>query len=405
MALPLDFNVSPTRAATCLIVCGCYCLAGGIFYSLLEPEWSFTDCVYFSFVTTTTVGYGCLAPTSTESRAFTMVYAFFSVPFITGTLAEFQRAWLSLCFRPWCWMLSHCLPTPEHGDWIHIEESNVWVLSSVPFYFWGIVELATFLAATASLMMLVMWALFIEAPGAFVSSLDATEAYEMGLFDSIYYFVITSTTVGYGDICPRTNSAKIWSIAVASYGIGLIIMWADHINRLRQARRLSLRKARMLQRELDPTLIEEFDVSGDGKVTELEYVLAMLRSLELVDMDHVTPIIDRFKELDKDGNGVLDRDDLQRLLLRRCDQIETQHRSRPRLLRLSSRVAVSAGTAVGHTSAASASNGTNGTACPSRFHSDDADRLCAARTISTLRFAEEDEDLYEEEDGVTNTYL
>ena len=247
--------------------------------------------------------------------------------------------------------------------------------------------------------------------------------------------VITSTTVGYGDICPRTNSAKIWSIAVASYGIGLIIMWADHINRLRQARHLSLRKARMLQRELDPALIEEFDVSGDGKVTELEYVLAMLRSLELVDMDHVTPIIDRFKELDKDGNGVLDRDDLRRLLLRRCDQIETQHRSRPRqvplkvasflvpqwvvlsailvcscipscrLLRLSSRVAVSAGTAVGHTSAASASNGTNGTACPSRFHSDDADRPCAARSISTLRFAVEDEELYEDEDGVTNTYL
>ena len=50
MALPLDFNVSPTRAATCLIVCGCYCLAGGIFYSFLEPEWSFTDCIYFSFV-------------------------------------------------------------------------------------------------------------------------------------------------------------------------------------------------------------------------------------------------------------------------------------------------------------------------------------------------------------------
>ena len=85
----------------------------------------------------------------------------------------------------------------------------------------------------------------------------------------------------------------------------------------------------MLQRELDPSLIEEFDDSGDGKVTQLEYVLAMLRSLELVDMDFVAPILARFDELDKDGNGVLDRDDLQRLLLRRCDQIEALH-SRPR---------------------------------------------------------------------------
>ena len=132
--------------------------------------------------------YGCLAPTSTESRAFTILYAFFSVPLITGTLAEFQRAWLSLCFRPWCWILSRCLPTPEKGNWIHIEESRVWVLSAVPFYFWGVVELATFLAATASVMILVMWALFHEAPGAFVSVLEDAEAYQMDLFDSIYYF-------------------------------------------------------------------------------------------------------------------------------------------------------------------------------------------------------------------------
>ena len=121
----------------------------------------------------------------------------------------------------------------------------------------------------------------------------------------------------------------MWSIIVASYGIGLIIMWADHLNRLWQTRQLHLREARILQRELDPSLIEEFDVSGDGQVTELEYVLAMLRSLELVNMDVVGPILDRFNALDKDGNGVLDRDDLQRLLLRRCDQIESQH-SRPR---------------------------------------------------------------------------
>ena len=53
----------------------------------------------------------------------------------------------------------------------------------------GIVELATFLAATASMMMLIMWALFRGVPGAFVSTLENTEAFQMGLFDSIYYFV------------------------------------------------------------------------------------------------------------------------------------------------------------------------------------------------------------------------
>lgn len=85
-------------------------------------------------------------------------------------------------------------------------------------------------------------------------------------------------------------------------------------------------------------------------------------------------------------------------------EIETEHRSRPRLSRLSSRVAVSAGTAVGHTSAASASNGTTGSIEHRRSHSGDTDRLYA-RSISTLRFAQEDEEKYEDEDVVTNTYL
>ncbi len=43
-------------------------LVGSAAYSQLEPDWSFLDCLYFTFVTISTIGYGCLTPTSDASR-------------------------------------------------------------------------------------------------------------------------------------------------------------------------------------------------------------------------------------------------------------------------------------------------------------------------------------------------
>jgi|SRR6056300_512795 len=46
---------------------------GTLFYRVVEG-WSWIDCMYFSMVTLTTVGYGDLTPTSPLSKLFTMVY-------------------------------------------------------------------------------------------------------------------------------------------------------------------------------------------------------------------------------------------------------------------------------------------------------------------------------------------
>ena len=65
-------------------------LSGTIFYTLHEG-WSVVDAFYFSVTTLTTVGLGDLAPSTTFSKLFTVVYIFAGLGIILGfidTLAK-----------------------------------------------------------------------------------------------------------------------------------------------------------------------------------------------------------------------------------------------------------------------------------------------------------------------------
>ena len=61
-------------------------VSGVIFYSLTE-DWSLGDSLYFTVIALTTIGFGDLAPTTTFSRLFTVLYAIMGVGLI-GTLVH-----------------------------------------------------------------------------------------------------------------------------------------------------------------------------------------------------------------------------------------------------------------------------------------------------------------------------
>lgn len=56
--------------------------------------------------------------------------------------------------------------------------------------------------------------------------------------DSLYFSVITLTTVGYGDFSPQTNGGKIFTIFYIFIGLGMILSFIqtifDHFNEERK---------------------------------------------------------------------------------------------------------------------------------------------------------------------------
>ena len=59
-------------------------VSGVVFYRLVEG-WSLADSLYFTVVALSTIGFGDLAPTTTFSRLFTVLYALIGVGLI-GTV-------------------------------------------------------------------------------------------------------------------------------------------------------------------------------------------------------------------------------------------------------------------------------------------------------------------------------
>lgn len=56
---------------------------------------------------------------------------------------------------------------------------------------------------------------------------------KLTVLDSVYFSVITLTTIGYGDIVPHTNAGKIFTIFYVLVGISLLAAIANFL--LRQA--------------------------------------------------------------------------------------------------------------------------------------------------------------------------
>jgi hypothetical protein len=66
--------------------------------------------------------------------------------------------------------------------------------------------------------------------------------------DSLYFSVVTLTTVGYGDLAPKTAAGKIFTIIYLLMGISVIVMFANQLARNAYDERQKLLAAREAQR-------------------------------------------------------------------------------------------------------------------------------------------------------------
>ena len=180
-----------------------FLLVGGGIFVAVEPGWSYADATYFAFTVTTTIGYGCLVPSTRASRAVTLGYALVAIPTFAGALAG---SLVPVLLPPSAWFERMLLRLPP----LRASRARDRPPSALRFYARGLLPLILFGQLLIVLLLSLVVFAASQGGGAEWSRGGAavdTDAASLRFFDAFYLTALTLTTVGPGvlDAAPRLS--------------------------------------------------------------------------------------------------------------------------------------------------------------------------------------------------------
>jgi potassium channel subfamily K len=278
-----------------------YLIAGIIFYTQIE-NWSVLNCIYYSIVIVTTVGYGDVTPKTNDGKIFTIFYAFYGIVTIGMALGRLASAFLD---RQKSIAKNASRKLLQNVDKAAVDTSGgkSHLPSSMPkkkktYLKW----VRLIFNKSNKAIVLAILPIFVSIGCGLI--IGAIEGWP--ILDCFYYTIITITTIGFGDLSPSTTAGKI----VAIFYLPLSVISVAHsIGAVME----EIGKRSVMKQKISMKELIAMDSDGDGQVSQMEYVCYMLVKLGKAEQEDIEEIIAQFRKLDKDGSGVLDKDDLERL--------------------------------------------------------------------------------------------
>lgn len=130
---------------------------------------------------------------------------------------------------------------------------------------------------------------------------------------AFYWCVVTTTTVGYGDMALTHDSSRLFLIFYIPISVCTVAAALGNLAAVDFEIAAEKKKLENLNRKLDFNMIREMDLDGDG-VDRCEFLIGMLVSNGVCDKERdIDPWLKRFEELDADGSGKLDEEDIKKL--------------------------------------------------------------------------------------------
>lgn len=276
-------------------------------------HWSIVDCVYYAMVIVTTVGYGDVIPVTTAGKAFTIFFAFYGICTIGIALGQLASVFLERQKSVAKQATKTLLRTVDDAatTTAAAKEAELGINVSAktrklkksrrlnkPLPKWVRV---VFSESNKAIVQSLIPIFVSIGAGLIVGGIEGWPA-----LDCFYYSIITVTTVGFGDLSPKSEGARIFaifflplSVVSVAHGVGSVLE--------------EISKRKVLKTKISMKELLDMDANGDGKVSQLEYLSYMLVKLNKADQDDIDGILAQFRKLDRDGSGELDRDDLERL--------------------------------------------------------------------------------------------
>lgn len=145
----------------------------------------------------------------------------------------------------------------------------------------------------------------------------AENNYKWDVLDTFYFAIITLTTVGFGDLAPKSQPGRLLCSFVLPMGVMVLTIVLGLVSEeLPQVGKGGEKTIKDLLGELR-AVIEQDD---DGTVTEEEYLLFCLIREQKVDEETLSILRKQFQALDADKSGELDEDDVN-ILNEKCNQL------------------------------------------------------------------------------------
>jgi len=130
--------------------------------------------------------------------------------------------------------------------------------------------------------------------------------------DALYFCVVTSSTVGYGDMPLKNDSTRLFILFYVLFSVTLLAFTLGNLSSMRANYAVECRRAALDRKPLDTDEIRKWGFGGVG-VGKHQFFVEMLLHRELVSSSDIEMLEKQFDEIDVDRNGRLFDDDLDAL--------------------------------------------------------------------------------------------
>ena len=290
----------------CIIVIFLYLLVGVISFSFIFEHWSIGDSLYFTVVTLTTVGYGDFVPFTRTGKGFLCFFCLSGVALIGITLGEIvaylidieQKAVDKVNRLRKYHMIGEVHETSDKDRVCDTRKEDDAVEKEIQMFWYHFFKII-FVRFLPVQVVLSVIAFFFVLNGRG----DRTEVF--------YFLIVTSLSIGYGDITPSGATERVILSIVILISVGCMGDFVANVSYL-VVRNRKLRKLQRLQSlEQFVKCMKKMDISGDDKVEMSEYFEYMLVCLGLVEKDLMDELRRSFTKMDQTKTGYISKNDLK----------------------------------------------------------------------------------------------
>jgi potassium channel subfamily K len=275
-----------------------YFVIGTMAYSVFFDKWSFQDSMYFTVVTFTTCGYGDLTPDTTAEYVFTIFFLLFGV-LVLATVA-FGIVFENL-FESYDNILEKA-KIQTNKTFLNRFESVTQGAENEQKSIWKDLRKAL-IGISPLYILLVLGALLI----------GSTE--QWGVAKTLYFMVVTSTTVGYGDVSPSSESMRMFCVFYIPFAVGVTAELFGRLTGVYLSYAKEDAENDFLSSRLTLADIDRMDRDGDGVVVKEEFLRFFLVSMGKISHKELDKLEALFERLDATRDGHLSPNDLVEMSL------------------------------------------------------------------------------------------